>query len=173
MAYKLKLPYKSKGENMSLLPIIYTSVLIFCGFVTTVLLISYIIYKVRGGEQRPATVNLAYQKADHASQTRKLSYSDSKANYSTPKSNTVRSYSKTQYAPNKLKYYKKASSTNPIRTQSTATSAPRIQVINNIKTTPEKKIVVVRKSNNYNNTYASNKILSYYTENESGAFIRA
>lgn len=139
---------------MSLLPIIYTSVLIFASLVTTVLLISYIIYRIKGGAPKPASI-MVNQPNIQATQRRPVSrVNSSNMNY---RSNRVQNHNT---------YYKKPVSVNKPSQISRKTSGPRLQVLN--KPT-EKKIVVVRKSNS--NTAAEN-FLNYY-EGERRVFVHA
>lgn len=147
---------------MSLLPIIYTSVLIFCGVVSTVLLVSYIIYKAKGGGPKPAAVQ-AVRTVNHSQlRNRKMNQVPVSNNY------THRNY-KTTRNQDDLMFYKKPVSvqlTQPVRRKP---AAPRVQVINK---PVEKRIVVVRKSANYH-SYNANNFLGYYNENEKGVLIQA
>ena len=149
---------------MSLLPIIYTSVLIFCGVVTTILLVSYIIYKAKGGAPKPAslqTVKVSKQPQRRTKQINNINVVKSHYGYSHKNYRTTRNQED-------LMFYKKPvgmQSTHPTRKKSLA---PRIQVLN--KPT-EKKIVVVRKSPV--STFDANNFLGYYNENERGVLIQA
>lgn len=147
---------------MSLLPIIYTSVLIFTGVVTTVLLVSYIIYRAKGGGPKPAAVE-AINTAHYPQQRRKPQSTNL---YSVP-NHSSRNLRTTSNQAN-LMFYKKpvsASHTQNVRRQS---SAPRLQVLNKPS---EKKIVVVKKS--ASSSYDANNFLGYYNENERGVLIQA
>lgn len=149
---------------MSLLPIIYTSVLIFCGLVTTVLVISYTLYKIKGGGPKPATVPVAKPLNNQAQSVVNVKRTHSiNRNYQQKNYNTYRTQED-------LMFYKKPVNLQRTQHQSTRkTTAPRIQIINK---PVEKKIVVVRKSNNYN-SYDSNNFLGYYNENERSVLIQA
>lgn len=149
---------------MSLLPIIYTSVLIFCGLVTTVLVVSYILYKIKGGGPKPAlvpvtkSINYQTQSVVNVKRTHSINRINQQKNYNT---------SRTQ---EDLMFYKKLANLQRTQHQSIRKStAPRIQIINK---PVEKKIVVVRKSNNYN-SYDTNNFLGYYNENERSVLIQA
>ena len=142
---------------MSLLPIIYTSLLIFCCVVTTVLLVSYIVYKAKGGGPKPAALkeitpsHYPQQRAQHRSKTPRT-ISHSQVN------------SRTTGLQNDQMFYKKPIVSPYLQTPQRQASAPRVQVLN--KPT-DKKIVVVRKSVN-KNSYDANNFLGYYNENERG-----
>lgn len=149
---------------MSLLPIIYTSVLIFCGLVTTVLVISYTLYKIKGGGPKPAIVPVTKPLNNQAQSVVNVKRTHSiNRNYQQKNYNAYRTQED-------LMFYKKPVNLHRTHHQSTRkTTAPRIQIINK---PVEKKIVVVRKSNNYN-SYDSNNFLGYYNENERSVLIQA
>lgn len=148
---------------MSLLPIIYTSVLIFCGLVIVVLVVSYTMYKIKGGGPKPAIVpvnkpvNYPQQRSINVNKVHSVN-----SGYSQKKYATTRSHEE-------LMFYKKPVSMHRTSQPTKRTAAPRIQVINK---PVEKKIVVVRKSANYN-SYDANNFLGYYNENERGVLIQA
>lgn len=149
---------------MSLLPIIYTSVLIFCGLVTVVLVVSYTMYKMKGGGPKPAIVPA----------NEPVNYSRQRNNITVNKVYSVNNgYSQKKYGTNRsheeLMFYKKPITAQRTSQQTRRTSTPRIQIINK---PVEKKIVVVRKSANYN-SYDANNFLGYYNENERSVLIQA
>ena len=153
-----------KGAKMSLLPIIYTSVLIFCGVVTTVLLVSYIIYKAKGGAPKPAslqTVKISTQPQRRPKHVNNINIVKSHSSHS------HRNYRATRNQED-LMFYKKPVNLYATQPTSRKSTAPRVQVIN--KPT-EKKIVVVRKSSV--NSFDANNFLGYYNENERGVLIQA
>ena len=143
---------------MSLLPIIYTSLLIFCCVVTTVLLVSYIIYKAKGGGPKPAAVQEVTQSHYPQQRTRQISKTHAVSGHSN------RGYRTNGNQTDHLISYKKPIVPTHFQTSQRQTSVPRVQVLN--KPT-EKKIVVVRKSIN-KNSYDANNFLGYYKENEQG-----
>ena len=126
------------------------SLLIFFGLVTALLLVSYLIYKVKGGgpnTQRNRTNNNKV-------------YTSNRMEHPNYRSRNH----------NKPMIVRKATTaSNTMYSTRGGSLAPRIQILN--KPT-DKKIVVVRKSLN-NNSYDSNNFLGYYNENKRGVLVQA
>ena len=149
------------------------SILIFFGLVTAVLSISYIIYKVKGGGKNPVSKSPAYEQTKNSFQAGKVTYRNIQNNFSNQSSFMVTDYGTTNYTVDNIKYYKRPKNTNTNCSNDKLTSVPRLQIMNNNKSTPRKKIMVVSKYQNYHNKYESDKILNYYSENGDGVFIKA
>ncbi|MBU2494405.1 MAG: hypothetical protein KJ571_17405 [Bacteroidetes bacterium] len=147
---------------MSLLPIIYTSLLIFASLATTVLIVSYIIFKAKGGGPKPAVINNVQHVKKQQTRSVNTINTHIPKNYSQRNQTPVRNQ-------NDLMFYKKPISTNSTYYNNKKTSVPRIQIIN--KPT-EKKVVVVRRQA-VPSTYDSNNFLGYYHENEKGVLFQA
>lgn len=121
-------------------------------------------YKMKGGGPKPAIVRTNEQN----------NYSRQRNNIAVNKVYYVNNgQSQKKYVTNRtqeeLMFYKKPVTLERTAQPSRRTSAPRIQVINK---PVEKKIVVVRKSANYN-SYDANNFLGYYNENERSVLIQA
>ena len=139
------------------------SLLIFFGLVTALLLVSYLIYKVKGGGPKPAMVQYS-QNIDYNTQRNRTN------NNKVYTSNRMEHPNYRSRNHNKPMIVRKATTaSNTMYSTRGGSLAPRIQILN--KPT-DKKIVVVRKSLN-NNSYDSNNFLGYYNENKRGVLVQA